>query len=81
MLLRIEPSRFAFFSLARIQEYMKKETQEVRAHSGKVWGFYCDLDDQNHTIRVFSKKQEAASFVTELLDRVGAEKVLNEIKT
>lgn len=79
VLLRIVPSWFAFFSLAHIQGYMKKETQDDRAHSGKVWGFYCVLNVRNGTMQVFSKNQKTDSFDTKLLDRVGAEAALDEI--
>lgn len=79
LLLRIVPNSFSLFSIARIQEYMKAKTQDDRAHSGKVWGFYCDLDEKNRRIEIFSKNQESASFNTILLDRAGAEAALAEI--
>jgi len=79
VLLRIVPNWFSFFSLGRIQVHMKNDTQDNRPHSGKVWGFYCEVFERNSTIRIFSKNQESASFTTDLLDRVGAEAALARI--
>lgn len=79
VLLRIVPNWFSFFTLARIQEHMKRNTQDDRAHSGKVWGFYCELDEESRNIEIFPKNQKAASFNTELLDRTRAEAALAEI--
>ena len=52
------PIRLRSFPYSRIREKMKQNTQEDRAHTGKVWGFYCELNE---------KKQENKDFRQELM--------------
>lgn len=69
VLLRIVPNWFVFFSIADIRKHMNQKTQDIRVNSGKVWGFYCELNEEKRTIRVVSKNDNSASFSTILLDR------------
>lgn len=81
ILLRIVPSWFAFFPIDHIRSYMNNRTQDIRSNSGPVYGFYCELDEQNQLIRITSKNDESSSFSTELLDRAKVEETLaNEVK-
>jgi hypothetical protein len=76
VLLRIVPSWFAFFPIVDIRKYMNKKTQDIRANSGLVYGFYSELDERNRLIKITSKNDEASSFTTELLDRAKADQTL-----
>jgi len=69
VLLRIVPNWFAFFSIADIRRYMNHRTQDVRVNTGKVWGFYCELNEKERTIKISSKNDRSSSFTTMLLDR------------
>jgi hypothetical protein len=81
VLLRIVPSWFAFFPIDRIRKYMNDKTRDFRSNSGLVYGFYCELDEQNRFIRITSKNDGFSSFSTELLDRTNVEQILaNEVK-
>jgi hypothetical protein len=81
VLLRIVPGWFAFFAINHIRQHMNKTTQDIRSNSGLVYGFYCELDEQNRLIRITSKNDESSSFRTELLDRAKVEQTLaSEVK-
>ncbi len=80
VLLRIVSGWFAFFAINHIRQHMNKKTQDIRSNSGLVYGFYCELDEQNRLIRIISKNDESSSFSTELLDRAKVEQTLaNEV--
>ena len=74
--LRIFPHWFALFPMEHIQRHLSKKTQDVRAHSGLVYGFHCVLDEPNHRITVTAKNDQSATFVAELLNRVKAQSTL-----
>ena len=82
ILLRIVPSWFAFFPIDQISKYMNEQTHDIRSNSGLVYGFYCELDEQNRRLTITSKNDESSSFSTELLDRAKVEQILaNEVKS
>ena len=80
MLLRIVPNWFAFFPLSRIRVHMTQNRQDDRAHSGKVWGFNCELNEEKREIRIFAKNDETASYNTDLLDCLGAATALAQVE-
>jgi hypothetical protein len=82
VLLRIVPKWFAFFPIDSIRKYMNTTTYDIRSNSGLVYGFYCELDEQNRLIKITSKNDESSSFSTELLDRGKVEQSLaNEVRS
>ena len=68
VLLRIVPSWFALFTIDRIRKHMNKKTQEIRSHSGLVYGFFCELDKPQLRITITSKSDQSSSFSNDLLD-------------
>ena len=77
ILLRIVPAWFAFFALDSIRPHLNEKTREWRAHSGWVYGFFCELDEQNHRIKITAKNDQSASFSADLLDRTKAKQALS----
>jgi len=69
ILLRIVPSWFAFFPLAAIRQRMNQRTQDIRVNSGKVWGFYCELNEKERTIKVVPKNDKSLPYNATLFDR------------
>jgi hypothetical protein len=61
-------SWFVLFAVDRIRKLMNKKTQDIRSHSGLVYGFFCDLDESNHLIKIMAKNDQSASFSTVLLE-------------
>lgn len=68
VLLRIVPRWFALFAMDRIRKHLNKKTQDIRSHSGLVYGFFCELDERNHRIKITAKNDQSASFSADLLD-------------
>ena len=69
VLLRIVPAWFAFFPLDHIRRYLNKKTKDIRKNSGIVYGFYCELDENNRAIEITAKNDMAAKFSVALLNR------------
>jgi hypothetical protein len=65
---RIVPNWFALFKIDRIHEQMNEKTQDIRANSGLVYGFYCNLDKHNKLVEITAKNDQSASFSVDLLD-------------
>ena len=59
---------------------MTQNRQDDRAHSGKVWGFNCELNEEKREIRIFAKNDETASHNTDLLDCLGAATALAQVE-
>ena len=79
ILLRIVPNWFAFFTLSQINKYLNQRIQEDRAHSGKVWGFYCELNEEMRKVTIKAKNDKSSSFSTELLDLIGVKSAMSQI--
>jgi len=77
ILLRIVPGWFAFFAMDLISGYINKKTQDIRKNSGLVYGFYCELDENNQLIEITAKNDMAATFSVALLDRSMVQRALS----
>jgi len=69
ILLRIVPNMFAYLSWADISPWLTIPFSDIRANSGRVWGFYCDIKVEATKIGVVLKSDSSKEVVVSLLTR------------